>query len=233
MKVSGKVIVSLALVVLLIALQVVAVFAGESHSLLSFGSRGNEVVRLQQALQSLGYYRYTVDGIYGKITERAVINYQIDRGLIIDGIAGPQTKASLYGGSAVNPSRKSNTTVNSGDVYWLARIIHAEAAGESYIGKVAVGNVVLNRVNSKAFPNTIYNVIFEYYKNIPQFSPVADGSIYNTPCSECVAAAKESLNYSRPVGNSTYFFNPSKASGSWIVRNKSYVTTIGGHAFYQ
>ncbi|SCY33987.1 cell wall hydrolase [Alkaliphilus peptidifermentans] len=235
MKLNNKKVVSLILIIFLISIQVIGVFAGESYSMLRFGSRGNEVVRLQQALQNLAYYNFTVDGIYGKITERAVINFQIDSRIRIDGIAGPQTQSTLYG--KTNPvSTRSNTvtaSINTGDVYWLARIIHAEAAGEPYRGKVAVGNVVLNRVNSKDFPNTIYNVIFEYYKNIPQFSPVADGSIYNNPCNECTQAAREAINGSRSVGNSTYFFNPSKAAGTWIVRNKSYVTKIGGHAFYQ
>ncbi len=75
-------------------------------------------------------------------------------------------------------------------MYWLARIIEAEAGGEPYKGKVAVGNVILNRVKSKDFPNTIYNVIFEYFGNIPQFSPVQEGTIYNTPSKESMNAAK-------------------------------------------
>ncbi len=83
---------------------------------------------------------------------------------------------------------------------------------------MAVGNVILNRVNSKEFPNTIYNVIFEYYGSIPQFSPVADGTIYNTPSQESINAAKDAINGIRPVGNSTYFFNPNKAAGTWIVK---------------
>lgn len=118
-------------------------------------------------------------------------------------------------------------------ILWLARIIEAEAGGEPYQGRVAVGNVVLNRVKSNDFSNNIYDVIFEYYGSIPQFSPVADGTIYNNPSQASINAAKDALNGARPVGNSTYFFNPDKAAGSWIVNNKSYLSRIGGHVFYQ
>lgn len=210
------------------------VLAAEFTRTLKFGSRGNDVAELQQALQDKGYYNYTVDGIYGKITERAVINFQIDHKIRIDGITGPQTHAKLYG-STTTTSRGTTygRSFNADDIYWLARIIEAEAGGEPYNGKVAVGNVVLNRVASKSFPNTIYNVIFEYYGNIPQFSPVADGTIYNTPSQQSIQAAKDAVNGVRPVGDSTYFFNPSKAAGTWIVRNKTYVMRIGGHVFYR
>jgi N-acetylmuramoyl-L-alanine amidase len=118
-------------------------------------------------------------------------------------------------------------------MYWLSRIIEAESRGESYTGKVAVGSVIINRVASSDFPNTIKGVIFEYFQGIPQFSPVEDGSIYNTPSAESIRAAQDALNGVRPVGSATYFFNPDKASGTWIVNNKTYVTHIGGHVFYR
>ncbi len=175
----------------------------------------------------MGYYNFNIDGIYGKITEKAVIDFQIDHDIRIDGFAGPETQ------KYVNNYNGNSNNYNSDDLYWLARIIEAEAKGESYNGKVAVGNVILNRVKSKDFPNTVYNVIFEYFGNIPQFSPVQEGTIYNTPSQESIKAAKEAINGSRPVGDATYFFNPSKAAGSWIVKNKSYVSTIGGHTFYR
>lgn len=207
--------------------------AAEDFVTLRLGSRGSQVVRLQNALKSKGYYTSSVDGIYGRITERAVINFQKDSRILVDGIAGRQTQSRLFGATAPVTRSSSRNEANSADIYWLSRIIHAEAGGEPYRGKVAVGNVVLNRVNSKDFPNSIYAVIFEYYRSIPQFSPVADGTIYNTPSSESIRAAKEAIGGSRPVGNATYFFNPDKASGRWIVRNKSFVTRIGDHVFYQ
>jgi len=215
---------------ILLALPVSA--SGFSRTLLYYGHRGDDVLRLQRELNSRGYYHFYLDGIYGLMTEKAVINFQIDHRLRIDGIAGPETQRALFS----NPMASRGQALSrftSDDIYWLARIIEAEAGGEPYLGKVAVGNVVLNRVNSKDFPNTIYNVIFEYYGNIPQFSPVADGTIYNTPSQASVNAAKDAINGFRPVGNATYFFNPSKSAGSWIVRNKTYVTRIGGHVFYQ
>ena len=223
-------------IVLIFALQIITSFAAENYVTLRFGSRGTEVVKLQQALKSKGYYNSSVDGHFGRITEKAVINFQRDSRITVDGIAGKQTQSKLYGTSTATTTVSRSTTTrndNANDVYWLSRIVHAEAGAEPYQGKVAVGNVVLNRVKSKEFPNTVYNVIFEYYKNIPQFSPVADGTIYNIPSSESVKAAQEALNGSKPVGNATYFFNPDKAAGSWIVKNKTYVTKIGGHVFYQ
>ncbi|NLJ78074.1 MAG: cell wall hydrolase [Tissierellia bacterium] len=202
---------------------------GQSRTL-QFGHRGADVSRLQGALNQRGYYNYAVDGIYGKITEQAVIRFQIDHGIRIDGIAGPQTQGTLYGNSSGGTSTGNYTQDH---VFWLARIIEAEAGGEPYNGKVAVGNVILNRVNSKDFPNSIYGVVFEYYGSIPQFSPVADGTIYNNPSQASINAATEALEGARPVGDCTYFFNPSKAAGSWIVNNKTFVTKIGGHAFYR
>lgn len=195
---------------------------------LKIGSSGNEVTQLQQTLRSKGYFNGPVTGYYGSITQNAVIAFQRDHGLTVDGIAGPQTLGKLYGKNTASTNNRNM----SEDIYWLARIIQAEAGGESYKGKVAVGNVVMNRVKSSLFPNTVKGVIFEYYKGIPMFSPVADGTIYNTPSQESIDAAYAAYNGEKPVGNATYFFNPDKAAGSWIVKNKTYVGRIGGHAFY-
>ncbi|SDK20139.1 cell wall hydrolase [Natronincola ferrireducens] len=118
------------------------------------------------------------------------------------------------------------------DIYWLSRIIHAEAQGEPYQGKVAVGNVILNRVRSGKFPNTIYGVIFDRQDGYTQFSPVIDGTIYNTPHKDSVKAATEVLNGVRPVGEALYFLNPRKATNFWIVNNRQYMKTIGDHDFY-
>ena len=213
------------------------VFANESYVKLEFTSKGNEVSKLQQELKKLGYYSISVDGIFGILTEKAVINFQKDNKLIIDGIAGNQTQSAIYKKSTTvsrgtSTDRSSSRNYSDEDLLWLARIIEAEAGAESYEGKVAVGNVILNRVDSKEFPNTIYGVIFDYHGSIPQFSPVAEGTIHNKPSAESIKAAKDALNGARPVGNSTYFFNPSKAAGTWIVKNKTYVTKIGGHSFY-
>ena len=117
-------------------------------------------------------------------------------------------------------------------VYWLARIIQAESGAEPYRGKLAVGNVILNRVASTDFPNSIYGVIFDR-KNGVQFTPVANGTIYNTPSAESIRAAEECLAGTRVVGNCLYFFNPKTATkASWIVQNCRYYTSIGDHDFY-
>lgn len=221
------------LILLILVTVTLPVSASEFSRTLEFRHRGDDVRKLQQTLNQKGYYNYNIDGIYGVITEKAVIDFQIDHRIRIDGIAGPETQRALYGNSTSPNKGGINSKYTDGDIYWLARIIQAEAGGEPYQGKVAVGNVILNRVNSKEFPNTIYNVIFEYYGSIPQFSPVADGTIYNTPSQESINAAKDAINGIRPVGNSTYFFNPNKAAGTWIVKNKTYVSRIGGHVFYQ
>lgn len=133
---------------------------------------------------------------------------------------------------------RGSGTITSGDryydsdsVYWLSRIIHAESSGEPLKGKVAVGNVILNRVASPSYPNTIYNVIFDT-KYGTQFQPVANGEIYNTPSAESVLAAKLCLDGASVVGSSLYFFNPAISSSSWIANNRTYVSTIGNHVFY-
>jgi len=233
MKAKLRRVVSILLVIAFISIQITGVFANESsYMTLKFRSRGNAVVRLQQELINLGHLKDKADGIYGVRTERAVINFQIANRIRIDGIAGRQTQSLLF---AKPVSRGSGrvSAYNSTDLYWLSRIIHAEAEAEPYKGKVAVGNVVMNRLKSTNFPNTVKGVIFEYYKRIPQFSPVEDGTIYNNPNQDSINAAKDALKGIRPVGVSEYFFNPDKAAGKWIVENKTYVMRIGNHVFYK
>lgn len=132
-----------------------------------------------------------------------------------------------------NESNSSNVSDNYDDdaVYWLARIIEAEASGEPYNGKVAVGEVILNRVKSNDFPNTIWGVIFDDNYGI-QFEPVANGTIYNTPSSDSIAAAKEALSGSNYSSNSLYFLNPQIAQSNWITKNRQYCMTIANHDFY-
>jgi N-acetylmuramoyl-L-alanine amidase len=117
------------------------------------------------------------------------------------------------------------------DFYWLSRIIHAEAEGEPYSGKLAVANVIINRKNSPEFPNTIKGVIFDNNFGI-QFTPVANGKIYNRPNAESERAAIEALEGHNNIGNSLYFLNPIMATNHWITINRSFYTRIGGHYFY-
>lgn len=117
------------------------------------------------------------------------------------------------------------------DLYWLSRIISAESRGESLAGQVAAGNVILNRVASSHFPNTIQDVIFDT-KDAVQFEPVANGTIYDEPTAQSVLAARLVLNGTNTAGNSLYFFNPAYSSGTWIRQNRAYYGTIGCHLFY-
>jgi N-acetylmuramoyl-L-alanine amidase len=133
---------------------------------------------------------------------------------------------------------KGNGTILPGDayynedaLYWLSRIIHAESSGEPIQGKIAVGNVILNRVKSPDFPDSIYDVIFDHKWGI-QFEPIQNGTIYEDPGEESILAAKLCLDGASVVGNSLYFLNPVKADSLWIMNNLTYVETIGNHCFY-
>lgn len=133
--------------------------------------------------------------------------------------------------NAVSVCSAQSATWSDDDLYWLSRIICAEAGGESMTGQVAVGNVVLNRVASSEFPDSIYGVIFDC-KDAVQFEPVSNGTVYNTPTDSAVQAAKLAMQGVNVVGKSLYFFNPSLSKGTWIVNNRSYYKTIGCHNFY-
>jgi len=128
-------------------------------------------------------------------------------------------------------SKSGNEYYNSNDLYWLSRIIEAEASGESQAGKIAVGNCVINRVNSKEFPNTIYGVIFDTKYGV-QYQPTANGAIYNNPSDASVQAAKDALSGHSVVGNALYFCSVKVAPYSWASKNRPYLTTIGNHVFY-
>lgn len=125
----------------------------------------------------------------------------------------------------------TQTNYTSDELYWLARIVYAEARGESMEGKIAVANTVLSRVASPDFPNTIYGVIFDT-KYAVQYEPVANGTIYNTPDADSYEAARRALSGENVVPGSLYFFNPRKAESNWIAKNRTYLKTIGNHEFY-
>ena len=133
--------------------------------------------------------------------------------------------------SGGTPIESGDTFYNKDTLYWLSRIISAESRGEPFRGKLAVGNVVLNRVRSKSFPNTVYGVIFDR-KNGVQFTPVEIGTIYNTPDADSVIAAKLCLEGVTISNKILYFLNPDTASNFWVTENRNYVTTIGNHKFY-
>jgi N-acetylmuramoyl-L-alanine amidase len=192
--------------------------------LLKVGSSGTDVKTVQQKLKNWGYYTGSVDGVYGTKTKAAVIYFQKKNGLTADGIVGAKTLAALGISSGTTSSSSSSTS--SSNQYLLARIIYAEARGESYVGQVAIGAVVLNRVASSKFPNTISGVIYQPYA----FTAVADGQINYTPNSTAISAAKDALNGWDPTYGSIYYYNPAVATSSWIF-SRQVVVTIGSHVF--
>ena len=132
----------------------------------------------------------------------------------------------------LNPLSHASNFYREDEVFWLARIIHAESRGEPLFGKIAVGDVVLNRVKSSAYPNTIYGVIFDRKYGV-QFSPILDGSIYNTPDFNSILAAKICLDGYMISPDVLFFLEPSHSTSSWIPKNREYLFTIGKHDFYK
>ena len=186
------------------------------------GSRGEEVRQIQTKLKSLGLYNGAIDGIYGTGTQKAVRQFQKNCGLTVDGIAGPKTL--LYLG--ITSSSSSSGAYSSSDVYLLAKVIAAEARGESYTGQVAVGAVVLNRVRHSSFPDTISGVVYQK----GAFSAVTDSNWSVEPNETAKKAARDAINGWDPTGGAIYYYNPAKTSNKWI-RTRPVVTTIGSHVF--
>lgn len=187
-------------------------------TLSSFGSRGEEVRQIQKKLKSLGFYSGSVDGIYGTATKNAVTAFQKSCGITADGIAGPTTL--LYLGLS------SSSGYNSSDVWLLAKLIAAEARGETYRGQVAVGAVVLNRVAHSSFPDSISGVIYQK----GAFDCVRDSNWNVSPTETAQKAAKEALNGWDPTGGAIYYYNPKTATNGWI-RTRPVLTQIGNHVF--
>ena len=196
-------------------------------ALSKMGSRGTEVRNIQTGLKKWGYYNGAVDGIYGTATKNAVILFQKKNGLTPDGIAGKKTleKIGLPTGSSSSSSQGVSGYSNS-EYNLLARIISAEARGEPYMGQVAVGAVVLNRVEHPSFPSTITGVIYQK----GAFSCLTDGQFDKAVSDSAYKAARDALNGMDPSGGAIYYFNPSTATSSWIW-SRPHIITIGKHRF--
>lgn len=203
---------------------IAAVQSGDDSvsTLSKMGSRGDEVRRIQQKLKSMGYYTGSVDGIYGTQTQSAVRKFQRDNGLTVDGIAGPKTLSYL----GITSGSSGSGQYNSNDVYLLAKVIAAEARGESYVGQVAVGAVVLNRVEHSSFPDSIAGVVYQP----GAFSCVNDSNWSVAPTAESQKAARDAINGWDPSGGAIYYYNPAKTSNQWI-RSRPVIVTIGSHLF--
>lgn len=188
------------------------------------GSSGATVKKVQQKLKNWGYYSGSVDGIYGKNTVVAVKLFQKKNGLTVDGIAGTKTLAAM--GITSSGSQSQSGSYSDSDVALLARLIYGEARGESYVGQVAVGAVVMNRIKSASFPNTMAGVIYQSYA----FTAVNDGQINLTPDATAKKAAQDAMNGWDPTYGAIYYYNPAIATSSWIFSRKTTVT-IGNHVF--
>lgn len=196
----------------------------ETYALSKYGSRGNEVIQIQTKLKRWGYYNGNIDGIYGSQTVAAVKWFQRKNGLTADGIAGTKTLNAMGIYNSSNSS--SGTTNNSTDLNLLARLVYGEARGEPYTGQVAVAAVVLNRVKSSSFPNTIAGVIYQS----GAFDVVSDGQINMSPNSTAIKAAQDAINGWDPSYGAIYYFNPSTATNKWIW-SRPQTVTIGKHRF--
>ena len=159
----------------------------EQTAVINAKSSSSDIKLVQQKLKNWGYYTGAVDGIYGSKTKSAVIKFQRNNKLTVDGIIGNKTlKAMGITESMLSSGSSQNSSTSNQDLYLLAKLINAEARGETYKGQVAVGAVVLNRVKSSSFPNTISGVIYQPYA----FTCVNDGQINYSPSQSAISAAK-------------------------------------------
>ena len=192
----------------------------EAATVYKQGSTGQVVKTIQTKLKNWGDYTGSVDGIFGSKTTAAVKSFQKKNGLTADGVVGSKTAAAM----GITLSGTSSST--SGDSYLLARLIYAEARGEPYTGQVAVGAVVLNRVKSSSFPNTVSGVIYQ----AGAFDVVSDGQINLTPNSTAIRAAQDAMNGWDPTYGCLFYYNPKTATSKWM-KAKTVHLTIGNHVF--
>ena len=198
-------------------------FVRADAAVVAWGDKGDQVTLIQQKLKQYGYFSGTVDGVFGKQTYDAVVWFQRKNGLKVDGAVGESTAAAL--GITLTGS-VSAASYNESETYLLGRLVHGEARGEPYVGKVAVAAVVLNRVKSPSFPNTISGVIYQS----GAFDAVSDGQINLTPDEDSLRAARDALNGWDPTYGCLYYYNPATAVSAWIW-SREVRLTIGAHAF--
>ncbi|MFW5999801.1 MAG: spore cortex-lytic enzyme [Halanaerobiaceae bacterium] len=224
------------ILVLIMLITLYISYTGQAQKrILYYGVRDSDVRTLQRKLSQWGFYEESVDGVFGNSTSRAVKDFQRKNGLRVDGLVGEKTWQAL--GYRVEPRAEEygepearvafSGGVNRNDnVELIARLINAEARGEPYEGQVAVGAVLLNRVDSPAFPNTISAVIYQPLA----FESVANGQINRSPTAENRRAARAAINGWDPTYGALFFWNPSKPVNRWIWSRRT-IRTIGSHIF--
>ena len=190
-------------------------------SLSKYGSSGEEVILIQQKLSDLCYYSGDIDGIFGNGTKTAVIKFQKDNNLSADGIVGSKTLEALKITGSNATSKFTESEINL-----LARIISAESRGEPYEGQVAVGAVILNRIDHPSFPNTLAGVIYQP----SAFTCISDGQVNETVYASSKKAAQDAINGWDPSGGAIYYYNPAKTTNKWIY-SRPVICTIGNHKF--
>ena len=226
MKVKRKIGILLIISIMLFVSYNVVVRNAEVQALSKYGSKGEEVKQIQTKLKRWGYYSGSVDGIYGSQTLAAVKLFQKKNKLTVDGIAGTKTLQAMGIFNSSNSSSSSSSNVSSSNLNLLSRVVYGEARGESYTGQVAVAAVVLNRVKSSSFPNTISGVVYQS----GAFDCVSDGQINLTPNETAKKAAQDALNGWDPTYGAIYYFNPATATNKWIW-SRPMTVTIGKHRF--
>jgi N-acetylmuramoyl-L-alanine amidase len=213
----------LAVLMLLFLLSALLFLQPASAAAYRQGSSGQTVTTIQTKLKRWGYYTGSVDGIYGSATVSAVKYFQSSNGLTPDGVSGPATLQAM---GISSTSSNATSTHSSSDVALLAKVISAEARGEPYAGQVAVGAVILNRIEHPSFPNSIAGVVYEP----GAFTCMVDGQIDQPIADSAYRAAEDALNGSDPTGGAIYYFNPVTATSSWIW-SRPLITVIGKHRF--
>jgi len=212
--------------------------ADEKEGSLFLGSKGARVMEIQKKLKQLGYYRGEPDGYYDEETREAIVEFQRENGLEVNGAVDQKTASAIdrafeqeqskvtEKGREANYQPSRGDRGNSSDVYLLAKAVHGEARGEPYVGKVAVAAVIINRTKSPEFPNTIAGVIYQP----GAFTAVTDGQINLVPDEESLRAARDALNGWDPTGGALYYYNPAKTTNAWIWSRPVHIT-IGKHRF--
>ncbi|MBQ7521681.1 MAG: spore cortex-lytic enzyme [Clostridia bacterium] len=208
----------------IVALVLVMTILFQSFAVMSFskyGSTGSEVKSIQTRLNELGYYNGQIDGIFGTKTKTAVTKFQKDYGLTADGIVGTNTLKALKINTQSTPSQFTQSEISL-----LARIISAESRGEPYEGQVAVGAVILNRIDHPSFPNTLAGVIYQP----GAFSCINDGQVNEAVSETSKKAAQDAINGWDPSGGAIYYYNPDKSTNKWIF-SRPVICVIGKHRF--